>query len=99
MRRWAEVLLVLCSVTIVTAQEVGVNWHPSDGAAYLSEELPEVHVTCDQMDWILQQENWYSNIEHPATELVLSRKCCDVGKVMHVLRCSGDRLSHIAHVT
>ena len=71
-RRWAEVLLVLCIVTLATAQETGVNWHPSDGLAYQSEELPEVHVTCDQMGWILQQENWYSNIEHPATFVFVS---------------------------
>ena len=71
-RRWAEVLLVLCMVTGATAQDVRVNWHPLDGAAYQSEELPEVHVTCDQMGWILQQENWYSNIEHSATFVFFS---------------------------
>ncbi len=70
--RWVEVLMVLCSFTVATAQEVGVNWHPLDGTAYQSEGLPEVHVTCDQMGWILQQENWYSNIEHPATFVFIS---------------------------
>ena len=51
----------------LSAQELGIHTHPTEGLAYPSESLPEVHVTCDEMGWILAQENWYSNVEHPAT--------------------------------
>ena len=33
-----------------------------------------------------------ASIEHPPTELVLMRKCCDVGKMVHAMRCNGDLL-------
>lgn len=62
--------ILVLAFTLAThsgAQELGIHWHPIDELAYPSETLPEVHVTCDQMGWIMAQENWYSNIEHPAT--------------------------------
>ena len=33
-----------------------------------------------------------ASLEHPATELVLTRKCCDTGKFMNLLRYNGDRV-------
>ena len=76
MNKWTRqgffALFGLWGVTVVSAQNVGINWHPPDGFAYQSEALPEIHVTCDQLDWMLQQENWYSNVEHPATFVFIS---------------------------
>lgn len=59
--------VALALATAAGAQELGIHGHPAEGIAYPSETLPEVHITCDQMGWIMAQENWYSNVEHPAT--------------------------------
>ena len=29
-------------------------------------------MTCDRLDWMLEQENWYSNVEHPAVFVYVS---------------------------
>ena len=71
-QQWLGVLLGLCGAIAASAQDIGINWHPLDGTAYQSEALPEVHVTCDQLDWMLEQENWYSNVEHPAVFVYVS---------------------------
>ena len=34
-----------------------------------------------------------STLDHPATELVLTRRCGDVAKLTYTLRCSGDRVA------
>ena len=33
------------------------------------------------------------SIDHPATELVLTRRCADVSKLTYTLRCSGDKVA------
>ena len=71
-QQWLGVLLGLCGALAASAQDIGINWHPLNGTAYQSEALPEVHVTCDQLDWMLEQENWYSNVEHPAVFVYVS---------------------------
>ncbi len=50
------------------AQDLGILVHPDDGPAYISEEIPSIYIECgDAIDWMFQEENWYSNVEHPAT--------------------------------
>ena len=34
-----------------------------------------------------------SDIDHPPTELVLTRRCLDAAKVNYQLRCNGDRMA------
>lgn len=70
-------LLGLAWTWALTAQTLGTHWHPENGNAYLSESLPEVHITCAEMGWIMQQENWYSNVEHPATFVFSSETYTD----------------------
>ena len=52
-----------------TLESTGIHWTAQPTKA---EALPEVHVTCDQLDWMLEQENWYSNVEHPAVFVYVS---------------------------
>ena len=33
-----------------------------------------------------------AELDHPPTELVLTRRCADVAKLSYTLRCAGDRL-------
>ena len=70
---WVALFLPLWAM----AQGVGTNWHPENGLAYPSESLPEVHITCTEMGWIMAQENWYSNVEHPATFVFTTETASD----------------------
>lgn len=55
------------------AQELGILTHPDNGAAFLSEEIPSVHITCgDAIEWMFEEENWYADVEHPATFIFTS---------------------------
>ena len=50
------------------AQDFGILSHPENGLAFPDNDIPEVHIECgDVIDWMLAEENWYSNMEHPAT--------------------------------
>lgn len=69
---WFGVLIGLGVSAVSLGQGIGVNWHPLNGHPYQSEVLPEIHVSCGQLDWMLEQENWYSNLEHPATFVFVS---------------------------
>lgn len=77
LRTFLGVLIGLCLPLSLTAQGVGTNWHPENGMAYPSESLPEVHITCSEMGWIMAQENWYSNVEHPATFVYTTEAASD----------------------
>ena len=53
--------------------------HPDEGAPFLSETLPSIHIECgDALAWMFEEENWYSNVEHPATFTFVSTEGTEV---------------------
>lgn len=64
--------LTSCLVALIgvisTCHGQSLFQHPVDGSFFAEESLPTVSIECgDALEWIYQEENWYSNIEHPAT--------------------------------
>tara|TARA_B110000503_G_scaffold85390_1_gene129942 strand:- start:7668 stop:9977 length:2310 start_codon:yes stop_codon:yes gene_type:complete len=46
----------------------GYITHPSDGVPFVQNDLPSIHIECgDALEWMYEEANWYSNIEHPAS--------------------------------
>ena len=42
--------------------------HPANGVAFPEEEIAVIRIECGEaIDWMLTEENWYSNVEHPAS--------------------------------
>ena len=55
-----------CIVTFSFAQSFFA--HPDEGIAYPSEALPSIFIECGEaLEWMLDEPNWYSNIQHPAS--------------------------------
>lgn len=64
----ATSILLWCALSTLKAQDWGIVRHPENGIPFPSEELPTIEIECgDALEWMLAQENWYSNLEHPAT--------------------------------
>lgn len=56
----------------------GIVQHPESGMAFPSESVPSIHVICgDAFEWMMQEENWYSDFEHPATFIFQSESFSD----------------------
>jgi len=59
-------IIALGFIVLCSAQEL--FQHPAAAPPYLSETLPSVYIECgDALEWMFEEENWYSNVEHPAT--------------------------------
>ena len=44
--------------------------HPIDGIPFVQNDLPSIHIECgDALEWIYEEANWYSNVEHPASRV------------------------------
>ena len=79
--RAIQVFTFACSLLFASsgnAQNLGILSHPPNGLAFPDNELPQVHIQCgDALDWMLTEENWYANIEHPATFIYQSSAFSD----------------------
>jgi hypothetical protein len=53
--------------------------HPDEDAPFNSESLPSIYIECgDALAWMFQEDNWYSNVEHPATFTFVSAEGTEV---------------------
>lgn len=60
------VVLWMISTTSLIAQ--GLFRHPEAGTPFDSESLPVIAIECGEaLEWMFNEPNWYSNIEHPAS--------------------------------
>lgn len=73
-------LIMLSSSNQIHGQSnaLGILQHPISGLAFPSESIPEIFIECgDAFEWMMQEENWYSDEEHPATFIIQSEAFSD----------------------
>ncbi|MDA0303969.1 MAG: CotH kinase family protein [Bacteroidetes bacterium] len=70
--------------------------HPIDGIPFVQNDLPSIHIECgDALEWIYEEANWYSNVEHPASFVFESNDGVDsVGNVGFRLRGNTSRAAN-----
>ncbi|MDA0912859.1 MAG: CotH kinase family protein [Bacteroidetes bacterium] len=65
---WWFTLASLMWSSDARSQWIGINQHPGEDTAFLSEEITTIHIQCgDAIEWMWLEDNLESNVEHPAT--------------------------------
>ena len=63
-----SLLFLVALEFIVSCSAQSLFEHPDEDSSFHSESLPSIYIECgDALDWMFEEDNWYSNIEHPAT--------------------------------